>query len=106
MGWRSQDPADLEPGEAKIDLLELMYWRKPGDRTPEEDRLLEQLLFETRFDMSKVQKNLARRKNRKETKICLDELRLLDTGIDSLFGCVGHHARGQRTGGNPNLLWI
>lgn len=40
---------DLELARQNIDLLELMQEKTKGNRTPEEDRLLEQLLFETRL---------------------------------------------------------
>ncbi len=40
---------DLELARQNIDLLELMYEKTRGNRTPEEDRLIEQLLFETRM---------------------------------------------------------
>lgn len=40
---------DLELARQNIDLLELMHEKTKGNRTPEEDRLIEQLLFETRL---------------------------------------------------------
>jgi hypothetical protein len=40
---------DLELARQNIDLLELMAEKTKGNRTPEEDRLIEQLLFETRM---------------------------------------------------------
>jgi len=40
---------DLDLARQNIDLLELMHEKTRGNRTPEEDRLLEQLLFETRL---------------------------------------------------------
>ena len=40
---------DLELARQNIDLLELMMEKTKGNRTAEEDRLLERLLFETRL---------------------------------------------------------
>ncbi|MBI4925536.1 MAG: DUF1844 domain-containing protein [Bdellovibrio sp.] len=40
---------NLELAKQNIDLLELISEKTKGNRTPEEDRLLEQLLFETRM---------------------------------------------------------
>lgn len=47
---------DLELARQNIDLLELMHRKTQGNRTPEEDRLLEQLLFETRLKYVEKQK--------------------------------------------------
>src|ERR1051326_182148 len=49
---------DLELARQNIDLLELMYEKTRGNRTPEEDRLIEQLLFETRMRFVEVQRSL------------------------------------------------
>lgn len=40
---------NLELARQNIDLLELISEKTKGNRTPEEERLLEQLLFETRM---------------------------------------------------------
>lgn len=40
---------NLELARQNIDLLELISEKTKGNRTPEEDRLIEQLLFETRM---------------------------------------------------------
>lgn len=40
---------DLELARQNIDLLELMAEKTQGNRTADEDRLIEQLLFETRL---------------------------------------------------------
>ncbi len=40
---------DLELARQNIDLLELIYEKTRGNRTLEEDRLIEHLLFETRM---------------------------------------------------------
>lgn len=46
---------NLELARQNIDLLELISEKTKGNRTPEEDRLLEQLLFETRMRFVEVQ---------------------------------------------------
>ena len=46
---------DLELARHNIDLLELMQEKTRGNRTPEEDRLLEQLLFLARMRFVEVQ---------------------------------------------------
>ena len=50
---------DLELARQNIDLLELMYEKTKGNRTPEEDRLIEQLLFETRMKFVEKQRETA-----------------------------------------------
>lgn len=40
---------DLDLARQNIDLLELIYEKTRGNRTAEEDRLIEQLLFELRM---------------------------------------------------------
>jgi hypothetical protein len=52
------DKADLELAKQNIDLLELMQEKTKGNRNPEEDRLIEQLLFETRMRFVEVQKKI------------------------------------------------
>lgn len=47
---------DLELARQNIDLLELMYEKTKGNRTVEEDKLIEQLLFETRMKFVERQK--------------------------------------------------
>ena len=47
---------DLELARQNIDLLELMSEKTKGNRSPEEDRLIEQLLFETRMRFVETQK--------------------------------------------------
>jgi hypothetical protein len=42
-----------------IDLLELLFEKTRGNRTHEEERLLEQLLFETRLRYVEVQKRVS-----------------------------------------------
>lgn len=51
-----QGETDLVLAKQNIDLLELMQEKTKGNRTPEEDRLLEQLLFETRMRFVEVQR--------------------------------------------------
>jgi len=41
--------SNLELAKQNIDLLELMQMKTKGNRSPEEDRLLDQLLFELRL---------------------------------------------------------
>ena len=43
----SEGKIDLELARQNIDLLELMHEKTKGNRSPDEERLLEQLLFET-----------------------------------------------------------
>lgn len=52
---------DLELARQNIDLLELMHEKTRGNRTPEEDRLLEQLLFETRMKFIEKQKEILKK---------------------------------------------
>jgi hypothetical protein len=51
---------DLELARQNIDLLELMQDKTKGNRTLEEDRLIEQLLFETRMRFVEAQKKGSR----------------------------------------------
>ena len=51
---------DLELARQNIDLLELMHEKTKGNRTPDEDRLLEQLLFETRLRYVETQRELSK----------------------------------------------
>jgi hypothetical protein len=54
-GKAGETRVDLELARQNIDLLELMYEKTRGNRTSEEDRLIEQLLFETRMRFVEVQ---------------------------------------------------
>lgn len=47
---------NLELARHNIDLLELLWEKTKGNRTPDEDRLLQQMLFETRMKFVEVQK--------------------------------------------------
>ena len=47
---------NLELARQNIDLLELMNEKTKGNRTPEEEKLLQQLLFETRMRFIEIQK--------------------------------------------------
>jgi hypothetical protein len=49
---------DLELARQNIDLLELMQEKTQGNRTPEEDHLLTQLLFETRMRFVETQRKM------------------------------------------------
>ncbi len=50
---------DFELARQNIDLLELMYEKTRGNRTAEEDRLIEQLLFETRMKFIEKQREVS-----------------------------------------------
>ena len=47
---------DLDQARQNIDLLELIYDKTRGNRTADEDKLIEQLLFETRLKFVEKQK--------------------------------------------------
>jgi len=49
---------DLNLARQNIDLLELMQEKTKGNRTADEDRLLEQLLFEIRMRYVEIKKRL------------------------------------------------
>jgi hypothetical protein len=51
---------NLDLARQNIDLLELLWDKTKGNRTPEEERLLEQLLFETRMKYVDVQKKISK----------------------------------------------
>jgi hypothetical protein len=55
-GEKQELQVDLELAKQNIDLLELMSEKTKGNRTAEEDRLIEQLLFETRMRFVETQK--------------------------------------------------
>ena len=55
-GGSMDHPVDLELARQNIDLLELIHEKTKGNRNPEEDRLLEQLLFETRMRFCDAQR--------------------------------------------------
>jgi len=54
-GMEAEAKVDLGLAKQNIDLLELMYEKTKGNRTSEEDRLIEQLLFETRMRFIETQ---------------------------------------------------
>ncbi|NDG85404.1 MAG: DUF1844 domain-containing protein [Proteobacteria bacterium] len=60
-GMQSMDPSsvDLDMARHNIELLELMSEKTKGNRTPEEDQLVEHLLFQLRmaFVQSSKEKN-------------------------------------------------
>lgn len=58
-GSNEEPHLDLELARQNIDLLELMREKTHGNRTPEEDKLLEHLLFETRMRFVETQKQQA-----------------------------------------------
>ena len=49
---------DLELARQNIDLLELMQEKTKGNRNPDEDHLIDQLLFETRMRFIEKQREL------------------------------------------------
>ena len=55
-GMDSAPTINLELARQNIDLLELIWDKTKGNRTPDEERLLEQLLFETRMRFVESQK--------------------------------------------------
>ncbi len=55
---------DLELARQNIDLLELMLEKTKGNRSSEEDRLLEKLLFETRLKFVERQRETSSKLNR------------------------------------------
>ena len=61
-GYDAPPRVDLDLARQNIDLLELMSEKTRGNRTPEEDRLLEHLLLETRMRFLEVQRNTAGKK--------------------------------------------
>jgi len=61
IGDANERRIDLDLARQNIDLLELMQEKTRGNRTPEEDRLLEQLLFETRLRYVETQRNLEKK---------------------------------------------
>jgi len=61
MGLVPQDESnriqvDLELAKHNIDLLELMKEKTKGNRTPDEDQLIDRLLFEVRMHFIEAQK--------------------------------------------------
>src|SRR5689334_7579371 len=60
---------DLELAKQNIDLLELMHDKTQGNRSPEEDRLLEQLLFETRMKYVEKQREISSKANHGSNEI-------------------------------------
>ncbi len=57
-GIAEEPKIDLELARQNIDLLELMAEKTKGNRTPDEDRLIEQLLFETRMRYMETQRRV------------------------------------------------
>lgn len=55
---KEEPKVDLELARQNIDLLELMQEKTKGNRTPDEDRLLDQLLFETRLRFVEAEKKI------------------------------------------------
>lgn len=57
-GMEEKPKIDLDLARHNIDLLELMEEKTKGNRTPDESKLLEQLLFETRMRYVEVERRL------------------------------------------------
>lgn len=57
-GTEEKPKIDLELARHNIDLLELMEEKTRGNRTADESKLLEQLLFETRMRYVEVERRL------------------------------------------------
>jgi hypothetical protein len=57
-GEQGSPRVDLDFAKQNIDLLELMEGKTKGNRTPEEDKLLGQLLLETRMRFVEIQRKL------------------------------------------------
>lgn len=57
-GGQQEGGVNLDLARQNIDLLELIWEKTRGNRTPEEERLLEQLLFETRMRFVDVQRRM------------------------------------------------
>jgi hypothetical protein len=51
----SDENRNLELARQNIDLLELLWEKTQGNRTPDEERLLQTLLFETRMRFVEAQ---------------------------------------------------
>ena len=60
-GTASDGHVNLELARQNIDLLELIWEKTKGNRTPEEDRLLEQLLLETRMRFVETQRRVSKK---------------------------------------------
>lgn len=56
-----QGQIDLELARQNIDLLELMQEKTQGNRTPEEEKLLQQLLFEIRMRFVETQRRVSKK---------------------------------------------
>ncbi len=55
-GLDQEPEVNLELARHNIDLLELLWEKTQGNRSPDEDRLLSQLLLETRMRYVEAQK--------------------------------------------------
>jgi len=57
-GSQEKPQIDLEMARHNIDLLELIEEKTRGNRTPDESKLAEQLLFETRMRFVELERQL------------------------------------------------
>jgi hypothetical protein len=55
----TEPTVDLELARQNIDLLELIQEKTKGNRNAEEDRLIDELLFETRMRFVEIQRKTA-----------------------------------------------
>lgn len=55
LGRGAKGEINLDLARQNIDLLELLWEKTQGNRTPDEEKLLESLLFETRMKFVEVQ---------------------------------------------------
>ena len=55
----SEAAPDLEMAKHNIDILELMHEKTRGNRSPEEDQLLNHLLFQVRMSYVNAERNPA-----------------------------------------------
>lgn len=67
-GANGKTEVNLHLAQQNIDLLELMQVKTKGNRTPEEDKLIDQLLFETRLRFVETQKKHEKKDGRSEGK--------------------------------------
>ena len=67
MGLGLDAEVDLDLAKQNIDLLELMHEKTKGNRSAEEEQLLEQLLFETRLRYVEVEKKLRKKEDARKS---------------------------------------
>ncbi len=60
-GAATDSHVNLELARQNIDLLELIWEKTKGNRTPEEERLMEQVLLETRVRFVETQRRVCKK---------------------------------------------